>query len=72
MSDPITHPHDHYFKEIFTHKENAVDFVQHYLPQEVVKLLDVTTLEISKDSFVDSGAFPKYDKDSQVVLTLAD
>ncbi len=54
MSDPITHPHDHYFKEIFTHKENAVDFVQHYLPPEVVKLLDVTTLEISKDSFVDS------------------
>ncbi len=55
MNDPITNPHDHYFKEIFTHKENVVDFVQYYLPPEVVNLLDVTTLEISKDSFVDSS-----------------
>ncbi len=54
MSDSITNPHDHYFKQIFTHRENAIDFVQHYLPPAVVKLLDVTTLEISKDSFVDA------------------
>ncbi len=54
MTD-IVNPHDHFFKELFTHKENAVDFVRHYLPTQVVKLFDLTTLEICKDSFVDAA-----------------
>ncbi len=54
MTD-IVNPHDHFFKELFTHKENAVDFVRHYLPSQVVKLFDLTTLEICKDSFVDAA-----------------
>ncbi|MCP4400543.1 MAG: Rpn family recombination-promoting nuclease/putative transposase [bacterium] len=51
--DTIQNPHDKFFKEIFTHKETAEDFLRQYLPTDVVSLLDLTSLEYSKDSFID-------------------
>ncbi len=53
MSDYLTNPHDKFFKDLFTRQEAAQDFLQHYLPAEVAKLLDLSTLEIGKDSFID-------------------
>jgi predicted transposase/invertase (TIGR01784 family) len=52
MTD-LRNPHDSFFKEIFSRPEHARDFLQHYLPAEVAALLDLSTLDISKDSFVD-------------------
>jgi len=52
MSD-LTNPHDKFFKDVFTRQEAAQDFLQHYLPAEVAALLDLPTLEIGKDSFID-------------------
>ena len=54
MTDAITNPHDHFFKATFSRRETALDFVQGYLPPEVVQVLDLTAFEISKDSFIDS------------------
>ena len=54
MTDAITNPHDHFFKATFAHREAALDFVQGYLPPEVVQVLDLTAFEINKDSFIDS------------------
>jgi hypothetical protein len=34
------HPHDSFFKELFSHPEAAKDFVRHYLPPEVVAVLE--------------------------------
>jgi predicted transposase/invertase (TIGR01784 family) len=49
----LRNPHDSFFKEIFSRPEHARDFLEHYLPAEVAALLDLSTLDISKDSFVD-------------------
>jgi hypothetical protein len=49
----ITNPHDRFFKDVFSRREMAQDFLQHYLPAKVVELLDLSGLEISKDSFID-------------------
>ncbi len=53
MSDYLTNPHDKFFKDLFSRQEAARDFLRHYLPVEVAGLLDLSRLEISKDSFID-------------------
>jgi predicted transposase/invertase (TIGR01784 family) len=53
MTEPLSHSHDRFFKEVFSREENARSFLQHYLPSEITPLLDFSTLEISKDSFID-------------------
>ncbi|MBN1218943.1 MAG: Rpn family recombination-promoting nuclease/putative transposase [Anaerolineae bacterium] len=50
----ISNPHDRFFRESFSHQETARDFLQHYLPPAVRDHLDLSSLEISKDSFIDS------------------
>lgn len=49
----LSNPHDRFFKETLTRQDVGRDFLIHYLPVELVALLDVDSLEISKDSFVD-------------------
>ncbi len=53
MPESLTNPHDRFFKDLFTRQEAAQDFLHHYLPSELVALLDLSDLQISKDSFVD-------------------
>jgi predicted transposase/invertase (TIGR01784 family) len=50
----ISNPHDRFFKRLLAHSEAAHDFIRYYLPPEVVRLLDLSTLEQQKDSFVDA------------------
>ncbi|MCP5500600.1 MAG: Rpn family recombination-promoting nuclease/putative transposase [Leptospiraceae bacterium] len=45
--------HDKFFKSLMTEKENAIDFFQNYLPPELLKEIDLETLELEKESFVD-------------------
>ncbi|MDL1968890.1 MAG: Rpn family recombination-promoting nuclease/putative transposase [Deltaproteobacteria bacterium] len=59
MSD-ITNPHDRFFKEVLSRKEVAKDFILHYLPADIVALLDVDSLEIRKDSFVDKELLERF------------
>ncbi|RMG05555.1 MAG: Rpn family recombination-promoting nuclease/putative transposase, partial [Acidobacteria bacterium] len=47
--------HDRFFKETLSHAEVARDFLINYLPEMVLKHLDLTSLKISKDSFVKEG-----------------
>lgn len=53
--DKINHPHDHFFQHTFAISEVVTDFLNLYLPTEVRQLLDLTTLELTKDSFVDEA-----------------
>ncbi|MBF0498152.1 MAG: Rpn family recombination-promoting nuclease/putative transposase [Deltaproteobacteria bacterium] len=48
-----TNLHDRFFKEVFSGRDVAQDFLRHYLPMPVLDLLDLSTLEAMKDSFVD-------------------
>lgn len=52
MAD-ITNPHDKFFKEVLSRQEVARDFILHHLPYDIVGLLDIESLEIRKDSFID-------------------
>jgi len=51
--EQISSPHDKFFKETLSRQEVAKDFVVHYLPKDIASLLNVDSLEISKDTFVD-------------------
>jgi len=50
----LSNPHDHFFKQVLARPEAARDLLLNYLPAEVVALLDLTSLELRKDSFVDA------------------
>jgi hypothetical protein len=52
MSDIGSH-HDRYFRETFSRAEAARDLVTGYLPPEVTGCLDLGTLEVTGDTFVD-------------------
>ncbi|WP_245532037.1 Rpn family recombination-promoting nuclease/putative transposase [Desulfobacter postgatei] len=52
MND-VSNPHDKLFRETWSNLENARSFLHHYLPHDVLCLMDLDTLEISKDSFVE-------------------
>lgn len=49
----LQNPHDKFFKETFGKAEIAKDFLNNYLPQNIVKIVDMNTLEPQKDSFID-------------------
>ncbi len=51
--DQITNPHDRMFRETWSNREIAIDGLNHYLPGPVLKLIDLNTLEICKDSFIE-------------------
>jgi len=50
----LPNPHDRFFKEVFGRPETASDFLANYLPPEAADALDLSNLELVKDSFVDS------------------
>lgn len=56
----LRNPHDTFFKENFSHKHTAVEFLVHYLPAEVLLFLDMDSIEISKDTFVDEDLRESY------------
>lgn len=53
MSNEPTNPHDAFFKQYLSHPHIAADFLRQQLPAELVQLLDLTQLQLQKDSFVD-------------------
>jgi predicted transposase YdaD len=53
MPAELSNPHDRFFKEIWSRESIGQDFLRHYLPQDIVDLLDLDSLELTKDSFVD-------------------
>lgn len=48
----IQNPHDKFFKETLGNVETAKDFLTHYLPKDLLEVMDVNTLEPQKDSFI--------------------
>lgn len=53
MTIELGNPHDRFFKEVWSRKAIGRDFLRHYLPRELVALLDLNSLELVKGSFVD-------------------
>jgi len=51
----LFNPHDKFFKDVWSRQEVARDFLSRYLPVELSGLLDMESLELSKDSFIDES-----------------
>ena len=49
----IINPHDKVFRETLNNLETARSFLQHFLPDNVLGLMDLSNLEICKDSFIE-------------------
>jgi len=48
----MNNPHDKFFKETMTLRENAVSFFREYLPAGIAALTDWRTLRIVKETFI--------------------
>lgn len=55
MTPKISKPHNYFFREIWSDRSFALDFLENYLPENVLSLADLSTLEIQKDTFVEKG-----------------
>jgi len=49
----VVNPHDKVIRETYSNKENARSLLTSKLPDKVLALMDLNTLEISKDSFIE-------------------
>jgi len=49
----VTNPHDKFFKENFSDKEIATDFIREMFPPKLVENLDLSTLELDNNSYID-------------------
>jgi predicted transposase/invertase (TIGR01784 family) len=49
----LRNPHDHFFREVLSRQEAARDFLRYYLPPEIVALLDLSSPQPIKESFID-------------------
>lgn len=52
MSSSNPHANDRFFKQIFSRPENVRDFIQIYLPSNIVTHLELDTLEVVNGSYV--------------------
>ena len=51
--EKIKNPHDKIFKETMSDIETAKDFFRNYLPEELLKLIDLDNISVDKDSFIE-------------------
>jgi hypothetical protein len=58
--DEIASPHDTFFRESFSRREIATDFLRWHLPADLLAEIDLDTLEIGKDSYVSSDLRSAY------------
>ena len=51
MKDEIVNKHDAMFKEVFSQKRIAKDFIENNIPKEALDMIDMDSLELQKDTF---------------------
>jgi predicted transposase/invertase (TIGR01784 family) len=51
---PVDHPHDKLIRRLLSSVPTARDILESYLPQEVIALIDLNSLERQPDTFVDA------------------
>jgi len=53
MVEKQNNPHDKFFKEIFSRKQEAQSFVKDFLPKQLVDKLNFEDFEIDSNSYID-------------------
>ena len=54
MAKSIKNPHDLFFREAWERKDEVCSFLENNLPVEILDCLNLDTLKVEKDTFVDS------------------
>ena len=54
LQEAAKEPHDAFFRQLLAQPATAAEFIENYLPAEVVAVLDLTKLQPEKDSFIDA------------------
>ena len=49
----INRPHDRFFHLVFSQEEHARDLLRNALPNSILRMLDLSSLEISRESYID-------------------
>ena len=52
MENEIANKHDATFKEIFSQKRIAKDFIENNIPKEALDIIDMESLELQKETFI--------------------
>ena len=74
----IINPHDKFFKETFSLRDNVIDFLKGTFPEEIFKKLDLSTLTRDNNSYIDEElkehfsdiVYTCYCKDKELKITL--
>ena len=53
MENKLYHSHDKLFRETWSNLSNARSFLENYLPENIIDIVHLDTLEICKDSFIE-------------------
>lgn len=53
MEANVNNPHDHFFRYVFTNPKEARVFLAHFLPADMVDLLELQNLELESGSYID-------------------
>lgn len=56
----VNNPYDKAFRNVYKELDNARSLITNALPERVVKLMDLSTLEICKDSFIEADLADYY------------
>jgi len=59
MSD-VTNPHDKFFREVWSRRDIAADFLENYLPANVLKHLELDSLQLENRSYIDENLRDQY------------
>jgi predicted transposase/invertase (TIGR01784 family) len=51
--DIVNNPHDKFFKQVLGDKETTMDFLTNYLPGNLLEVIDLNSLVIQKESFIE-------------------
>lgn len=54
MKNEIANKHDATFKEVFSQKRIAMDFLKNNIPNEVLSIIDMESLVLQKDTFINN------------------
>jgi predicted transposase YdaD len=58
--DKVNNPHDKMIRETLSRKETAMDFFTNYLPENILAHMDMKSLEMTKDSFIEEDLADYY------------
>lgn len=58
--DPINNPHDKFVRETLSKKEVDREFLAEYLPADVLEVIDLNTIQIAKDTFIEKDLHEYY------------